>query len=585
MHLVTAEEMRALDRYVIETVGLPGAVLMENAARAVAEAAMALGAEWYGAGAGGSRSSGTGAGGTGVGDTGVGGMGVDDTVAGGSGSSSTGAGGRGTGGSGAGGRGAARGRPLRWLVLAGKGNNGGDGIAAARHLLEMGAEASILYAEPPERLTGDAALQRDAAARLGIPASVYAPGAVDWRSFDGVIDALLGTGSRGAPREPYASLIREANASGLPIVAADIPSGLDADTGGVHEPCIRAARTVALAFMKRGLALYPGAEYAGAVTVAPIGIPARLADARGVRVYRLDEAAVLGRLGVDPARPRRADTHKGTYGHVLVAAGSPRMAGAGLLCVRAALRAGCGLAAWALPASLAPLVTGRAPEAMLAPLADGGRGDWSAVAPEALAAELAGTDALVLGPGLGRFTGDAAWLRRVWDAARGAAGGDGAGRAVPLVLDADALNMLAEADDFAAWPRRPEGSPAVLTPHPGEMARLARMSTAEVQRDRIGVARDYAVRHGVVLVLKGAATVTALPDGAVYVNTTGNPGMATGGSGDVLAGVIGSLLAQGMPPGTAAAFGVWLHGRAGDRAAAARPSQASLIAGDIIEHL
>ncbi|OUM94033.1 MAG: bifunctional ADP-dependent (S)-NAD(P)H-hydrate dehydratase/NAD(P)H-hydrate epimerase [Thermobacillus sp. ZCTH02-B1] len=568
MHLVTAEEMRALDRYVIERIGLPGAVLMENAARAVAEAAMALGAEWYGA---------TGSG-----------SGVVRAPSGGGAPSGerygmpSGGVGAPPGSASARACEAARGRPLRWLVLAGKGNNGGDGIAAARHLLEMGAEASILYAEPPERLSGDAALQRDAAARLGIPAMVYEPGAVDWRSFDGIIDALLGTGSRGAPREPYASLIREANASGLPIVAADIPSGLDADTGAVHEPCIRAARTVALAFMKRGLALYPGAEYAGAVTVAPIGIPARLADAHGVRVFRLDEAAVRGRLGVDPARPRRPDTHKGTYGRVLVAAGSPRMAGAGLLCVRAALRAGCGLATWALPAGLAAAVTGRVPEAMLAPLADGGRGDWSAVDPEALAAELAGADALVLGPGLGRFAGDAAWLRRVWDIA---AGSGGAGRAVPFVLDADALNMLAEADDFVAWPKRPADSPAILTPHPGEMARLTRTSTAEVQRDRIGVARDYAARHGVVLVLKGAATVTALPDGTVYVNTTGNPGMATGGSGDVLAGVIGSLLAQGMPPGTAAAFGVWLHGLAGDRAAAARPNQASLIAGDIIEHL
>jgi NAD(P)H-hydrate epimerase len=552
MHLVTAEEMRALDRFVIDRIGLPGAVLMENAARAVAEAAMALGDEWYGGvrGGGGGTPSGC-----------VAGAPADAAPA------------------------LAQARPgrrLRWLVLAGKGNNGGDGIAAARHLLEMGAEATILYAEPPERLTGDAALQRDAASGFGIPAMVYAPGAVDWRSFDGIIDALLGTGSRGAPREPYASLIREANASGLPIVAADIPSGLDADTGAVYEPCIRAARTVALAFMKRGLALHPGAEYAGAVTVAPIGIPARLADEHGIRVFRLDEAAVRGRLGVDPARPRRADTHKGTYGRVLVAAGSPRMAGAGLLCVRAALRAGCGLATWALPAGLAAAVTGRVPEAMLAPLADGGRGDWSAVAPEALAAELAGADALVLGPGLGRFAGDAAWLRRVWDIA---AGSGGAGRAVPLVLDADALNMLAEADDFAAWPRRPADSPAVLTPHPGEMARLARTSASEVQRDRIGIARDYAMRHGVVLVLKGAATVTALPDGTVYVNTTGNPGMATGGSGDVLAGVIGSLIAQGMPPGTAAAFGVWLHGLAGDRAAAARPSQASLLAGDITEYL
>lgn len=533
MHLVTSEEMRALDRYVIDRIGLPAAVLMENAGRAIAEAALAL-----------TLSS------------------ADSNSA-------------------------RHGRSQRWLVLAGKGNNGGDGIVAARHLIERGAEAEILFAEPPDRLTGDAALQRDAAARLGVPAAVYAPGAVDWRMYDGVIDALLGTGTKGAPREPYASLIREANASGLPIVAADIPSGLDADTGAVYEPCIRAVRTVALAFMKRGLALYPGAEYAGAVVTAPIGIPARLADERGIRVFRLDEAAVRSRLGVDPALPRRADTHKGTYGSVLVAAGSPRMAGAGLLCVRAALRAGCGLATWALPASLAPALLGRVPEAMLAPLPDGGRGGWSGVAPEALAGELAGAGepALVLGPGLGRFAGDSGWLRRIWDAAAGCAGPEGGGRAVPLVLDADALNMLADADDFASWPKRPADMPAVLTPHPGEMARLIRSSTAAVQRDRIGTARDYAVKHGVVLVLKGAATVTALPDGTVYVNTTGNAGMATGGSGDVLAGIIGSLLAQGLPAGTAAAFGVWLHGAAGDRAAAARPSPASLLAGDIIEYL
>ncbi|WP_082053600.1 NAD(P)H-hydrate epimerase, partial [Gordoniibacillus kamchatkensis] len=257
MHLVTAEEMRQLDRHTIDTIGLPALVLMENAGRAIAEAAIAMSAQ----------------------------LGV-------------------------------RGRAARWLVLAGKGNNGGDGLVAARHLREAGAEAAVVYAEPPERLAGDAALQRDAAARFGIAASVFAPGAIDWRAYDGVIDALLGTGTQGAPREPYAALIREANAIGLPIVAADIPSGLDADTGAVREPCIRAARTVALAFMKRGLALYPGAEMAGSVTVAPIGIPAWLAEAHDVRTFRLDARAVHPRSAHGGARvheagaravPRRGD--------------------------------------------------------------------------------------------------------------------------------------------------------------------------------------------------------------------------------------------------------------------------------------
>lgn len=516
MHLVTSEEMRRLDRYTIDTIGIPALVLMENAGRAIAEAALRLAAERFGG----------------------------------------------------------RGGRSRWLVLAGRGNNGGDGLVAARHLLEAGAQAAVVYAEPPERLTGDAALQRDAAARFGVPIAVYAPGAIDWREYDGVIDALLGTGTRGEPRAPYGALIGEANGSGLPIVAADIPSGLDADTGELHEPCIRAAVTVALAFAKRGLMQYPGAEAAGDVRVAPIGIPARLADEQGIAAYWVDEAGLRSRFGIDPQLPRRPDTHKGTYGHALIAAGCRRMLGAGLLSLRAALRAGCGLATWALPEHAAPDAAGRVPEAMLAPLADGGRGDWAAVPAEALTAAAAGRDALVLGPGLGRFAGDALWLRRIWDTA-----------ALPLVLDADALNMLADADDFAAWPRRTANAPAVLTPHPGEMARLARLSVPEVQRDRMAVAREYAVRHGLTLVLKGSRTVTATPGGALYVNSTGNPGMATGGSGDTLAGIIGSLLAQGWDAERAAAFGVWWHGAAGDRAAAARPTPASLLAGDIIDWL
>lgn len=248
------------------------------------------------------------------------------------------------------------------------------------------------------------------------------------------------------------------------------------------------------------------------------------------------------------------------------------MSGAGLLCVHAALRAGCGLATWALPASFAPQAVGLVPEAMLASVADAGGRGWAGTEPQALLALAEGRSALALGPGLGRWPGDAEWLQAVW-----------AGTRCPLVLDADALNALADAPDFAAWPRR--AAPTVLTPHPGEMGRLTGAGIAGVQRDRIGAARSYAIEHGVVLVLKGARTVVAGPSGDVYINVTGNPGMSTGGAGDVLTGIIASLLAQGLSAEQAAAFGVYLHGAAGDRAAAKRPSPGSLLAGDIVDEL
>jgi len=598
MYLVTSAEMRAIDRHAIDKIGLPALVLMENAGRAVAEEVVRI-----------ARNSPRG------------------------------------------------GRPPRWLILAGKGNNGGDGIAAARHLKERGFDVHILYVTPPDDWRGEAAVQRDIAARIGLSSSVYRPrglsageaeageagtgetGADDLRSgirreeWDGIVDALLGTGASGPPREPYASLIREANASGLPIVAVDLPSGLDADTGEVADPCIRATVTVALALMKRGLLLYPGTEMAGEVVVRPIGIPDVSVRQQQVRSFILDGETLERKFGVRIPPGRKADTHKGTYGHVLVAAGSVTMSGAGLLCAKAALRSGAGLVTWAVPELIALPLAGRVPEVMITGLPDGDSGRWSGVDPLELAGLAANKEALVAGPGMGRWPGDWRWLRRLWEAAD-----------VPLVLDADALNMLAEAEEpLDAWPRRRQ--PTVLTPHPGEMARLCGLTVPEVQRDRIGIARRFAERHGVTLVLKGARTVVAAPDGSGYVNTTGNPGMATGGAGDALAGIIGSPPAPGIgrpaagtgkgtnlgteagagvgtdggadlvqnagegagtsvgtgsgtsavtdtgkdtgaDAGTvAAAAGVYWHGLAGDRAAALRPSAASLIAGDIIEAL
>ncbi|MCC3371580.1 NAD(P)H-hydrate dehydratase [Cohnella sp. REN36] len=515
MHIVTAEEMRKLDRTTIETIGIPALVLMENAGRAVAEEVTRL-------------------------------------------------------------TGSPTGAATRWLVLAGKGNNGADGLVAARHLREAGIDADIVYAADPVGFRGEAAVQRDIAARLGFIASFYDDSEgerIRWTRYDGIVDALLGTGSRGAPAGRCADLIREANASGLPIVAIDIPSGLDADTGALHDPCIRATRTVALAFAKRGLMQYPGAGAAGEVVVRPIGIPARLAEEQGVRTYALAERVMREKLGVDPARRREADSHKGTYGHVLVVAGSRPMSGAGLLCARAALRGGCGLVTWAVPDRLVEPLAGRLPEAMIAGLPDEGGGDWSRVSPAAVAALAAGKDALVLGPGIGRWAGDGEWLHALLAALD---------PRLPLVLDADALNIAADAPAAISELR---GRAAVLTPHPGEMARLAGKTIPVIQGDRIEAARAFALRHSVVLALKGARTVVAAPDGAVYVNGTGNAGMATGGSGDVLAGLIGSLLAQGLPPDRAASLGVWLHGAAGDRAAAGRLDAASLIAGDIADAL
>lgn len=515
MYLVTSEQMRKLEARAMSDSGLPSLVLMENAARAVAEAVIRMDLEE---------------------------------------------------------------RPMkRWAVLAGKGNNGGDGIAAARHLVEAGYCCDIILATPKEQLGPDAALQLTAALSFGISAQVYVPGSILWHRYDGIIDALLGTGTVGAPREPYASLIREANNSGLTIIAVDIPSGLDADTGKVYDPYIRAARTVTFAFSKPGLAQYPGKEAAGTVTTVPIGIPERLADEEGVRTYLLDEGTIRRRLKLDPAMPRQADTHKGTYGHLLVIAGTLNMSGAGLLCASAALRAGCGLVTWALPSALAGHVIGRMPEVMLAPVPGSTSGGWSADSSKELTRLCATRDALAVGPGLGRFPEDGAWLRYLWELT--------AEEKQPMVLDADALNILADTADFANWPRRPDEAPAILTPHPREMARLTGLTTAEVQHDRLGIARGYATRHGVFVVLKGAASIVACPDGTAYVNTTGNPGMATGGSGDVLTGIIGSLLAQGWSGEQAAAFGTWKHGLAGDKAAQKRGNMASVVASDLIGQL
>jgi NAD(P)H-hydrate epimerase len=627
MDLVTAEQMRQLDRMTIEKLGIPAIALMENAGRAIAEEVIALcrrrdgwsggagghGAVWRGGSSSGYRAEQNGDSTSGYGAEQNGGStsGYGAEQNGGStsgygaeqnGGSTSGHGAEQNGNSASGygaeqkgdsASGYGAGRPAilppgfrvsgdqaltldtsageHWLILAGKGNNGGDGLAAARYLREAGIAVTLVYAAAPDSLAGEAAVQRDAAAAMGLPAVVYGRDVIDFAACSGIIDALLGTGSAGAPRGAYAELIAAANGSGKRIVSADIPSGLNADTGELHEPCIHAAVTVCLAFLKRGLLQYPGAGAAGQIVVRSIGIPAASAREAGVRASLLTPEVLRTRLHVDVSRRRSPEGHKGTYGHVLLAAGSFAMSGAGLLAARAALRAGCGLVTWALPGKLLPYVIGAAPEIMLAAAGGGEDGTWNAGTVAEVLRLGAARDVTATGPGLGRFEGDIDWLRTLWEGTQG-----------PLVLDADALNILADSD-YTGWSS--PGRPVILTPHPGEMARLAGLSTAEVQRDRIGLALAYAKEHGVVLVLKGAHTVIATPDGDAYVNITGHPGMGTGGAGDVLTGIISGLLAQGLNAVQAAAFGVYLHGLAGERAAGSRNNPAGLIAGDIIEAL
>ncbi|AUS24701.1 NAD(P)H-hydrate dehydratase [Paenibacillus polymyxa] len=548
MYMVTAEQMRQLDRYTIDKLGIPALILMENAGRAIADEVLKLCAERRETSDGINVVTHTGPGGV----PGHGGVIRTDSSSGGQYD--------------------VRER-AHWYILVGKGNNGGDGLVAARHLTDAGLRVTVVYAEPPATLRGEAAAQRDIIAALDIPVILYGRDNLDLRGASGIVDALLGTGTQGPPREPYASLIREANASGAPIVSVDVPSGLDADTGALHEPCIHARVTVCLAYLKCGLAQYPGAGNAGDVVVRYIGIPPGLARERGVQLRLLTSDTLRDALDVDVSRSRVPDGHKGTYGHVLVAGGSLRMSGAGLLAARAALRIGSGLVTWAVPEALLPRVIGAAPELMLAAAATGRDGEWNADSADELLQLAQARDVLAVGPGLGRFAGDTGWLRRLWEEYSG-----------PLVLDADALNILASAGpELDAWKSR--DAAIVLTPHPGEMARLLGISTGEVQRDRITHAREYARTRGVTLVLKGARTVIACPDGATYVNTTGHAGMATGGAGDVLTGIIAGLLAQGLNASQAAAFGVYLHGAAGETAARHRQHPASVVAGDIIEAL
>jgi NAD(P)H-hydrate epimerase len=454
-------------------------------------------------------------------------------------------------------------RSARVDILCGKGGNGGDGFVVARWLKRAAVRPRVWLAAPVEEIRGDPALKLRELRRVGIrPRAVTDDAAVaeSLRRTDLIVDALLGTGARGVPSGPTARLIELINASGRPVIALDVPSGASPDGGSPPGPAVRAALTVTFGGLKRGLLIGPGAGLAGRLQVAPIGVPPDEV-ARGISTFLLERGDVARHF---PERPR--DAHKGTYGHLLVVGGSRGKTGAVALAGSAAMRSGVGLVTLATPASQQPVLASLVLEAMTEPLPETPTRMVGLKAFDVIEELAARRDAVALGPGLGLDAETVEVAVRLAGAL-----------AKPLVIDADALSALAG----QLGRLRDAPAPRCLTPHPGEMARMLGVGVADVQRDRIAVVRDVAVAHRSHVVLKGALSVIGDPDGTVVLNPTGNPGMASGGMGDVLTGMVGAFLARELQPAAALAAAVYLHGLAGDLAAA-KVGEESLIASDVI---
>ena len=453
------------------------------------------------------------------------------------------------------------------LVVCGKGNNGGDGFVVARLLRRARVPVEVWLVARENEVRGDATRMlaawkkvRGATHAVCNTADVARLRARLGRS-GAIVDALFGTGLNSPVEGIAGEVIAAVNASGAPVLAVDMPSGLSADTGQPLGVTVRATATATFGFAKVGHTIHPGLELSGALEVIDIGIPRAGVEAIAPRTELL-EARALGAALV----PRPRDAHKGGFGHVLVIAGGRGKSGAALLAATAVLRAGAGLATLALPATLQPVLDGWVPELMTEALPDAGDGTSTLADGAALRRLLGGRAAVVCGPGLGVSAGTRQLVAALLQAAT-----------VPVVLDADGINVVAGSASL-----RERHAPTIVTPHPGEMARLAGTDTAAVQGDRLAAARRLAHDQAVIVVLKGARTIVAHPDGRAAINPTGNPGMATGGMGDVLAGAIGGLLAQGLEPFTAARLGVFAHGAAGDRVARQR-GERGLLARDVLE--
>ncbi len=464
------------------------------------------------------------------------------------------------------------------IVLCGGGNNGGDGFVIARELHNIGREVEVYLCVKAAGLKGDAKVNYDALKKFGV--KIYSINkflshiSSHAKCNSIIVDALLGTGLSKDVKVPLSNVIKKVNRMSCPVVSVDIPTGICSDTGQVMGCAVKADHTVTFGLLKRGHILYPGAENAGNVFVEDIGFPQELLESKKIRVQLALKKDAVSSL---PSRPDYS--HKGTYGHVLLVAGSKGKTGAALMAARACLRTGAGLVTIGVPETVVNSLQGRVMEEMILPLPDTGNGTLAKEAAEPIL-EFAKSSAnvLALGPGLSMSDEISELVLKVVKEL-----------SVPAVIDADGINAIA--NNVALLKK--SKAPIVLTPHTGEMARLIRRSgkhaphdessiRSDIEQNRIQTALAFAKRTNTYVVLKGVPTVIAAPDGNVYLNSTGNPGMATAGSGDVLTGMISALLAQSLSPVNASIVGVLLHGLIGD-AAAGKRGEFSLVASDLIE--
>ncbi len=454
------------------------------------------------------------------------------------------------------------------LVVCGTGNNGGDGFAVARHLFLNGFDVTTIFLNPKNaEPRGDALINYNILREVGAPViNVIEDQQVEDNKHlfasDYIIDAIFGTGLKAEVGGIYRRAIDRINASKATVVAVDIPSGIEGATGRIMEAAVKASATVTFGYPKRGHLLYPGREYAGSLHVVPISLPADSAKAVGVKAFTLDDEEVASML-----KDRPSNGHKGTFGHVAVMAGSTGLTGAACLTSLGALRAGAGLVTLGVPASLNPIFENKLTEVMTLPLYDEGTGYFHPDCMDQVYEFLKGKDVLALGPGISKNSGIFKIIRNIISDID-----------ISIVLDADALNNISKDIDIL----KSRKGPTVITPHPGEMSRLTGLEVSNILKDPVAVASDFARRFNVIVLLKGAASVAADPGGRIYINRTGNSGMGTGGTGDVLTGIIASLIAQGYHPFNATVLGSYIHGRTGDFVAK-ELGKVSLIAGDLID--
>ncbi|MCD6585563.1 MAG: NAD(P)H-hydrate dehydratase [Desulfobacteraceae bacterium] len=488
MHILTADEIREMDRQTIESFGLPGRVLMENAGRGAARVLM-------------NRFPNI--------------------------------------------------SSKRVAIAAGRGNNGGDGFVIARYLAQAGVSVTVYLLSASSRLSGDAAANYNLLAALNIPIKEI----TNEENFNQVkaemahhqlwVDAIFGTGLNSDVKGLFKLVINYINKLNRPMISVDIPSGLHTDLAKPCGTCIRATVTVTFAFAKIGHIQLPGADYTGELHIIDIGIPPHIVKNVPPQHHLITKEAVKSFIN-----PRACDTHKGGTGHILVIAGSPGKTGAATLTAMSALRTGAGLVTLGIPKSLNPIVESQALEVMTVPLPETKTGAHTDESFETIRELLEDKKCLALGPGIGTDERTKALVHLLIKQCP-----------VPLVIDADGLNNLADNPDIL----RNCKSDIILTPHPGEMARMLNTTPKDIQENRIAYAKKFATKYNVYLVLKGARTLIAHPDGHTFINPTGNPGMASAGMGDVLTGMIAGFISQGYSPQAATHMAVYLHGDTADK--------------------